>query len=149
MTTTNYDDATAIKQAKKTINNLLAKLVSNQFTPVDLQAIYTGLGESYDDYRGKIYTSAPAVSFTGGGGTGATATASIAAGLVDSVTVTAPGTGYTSPPDVVFTGGGGAGTVGVATLSGTGVDTVAVDNQSLTAKLYAKIAELDADFLAL
>jgi len=58
---------------------------------------------------GSGYTSAPAVSFTGGGGSGATATANVSGGVVTSITVTAGGTGYTSVPTVSFSGGGGSG----------------------------------------
>lgn len=46
------------------------------------------------------YNSAPAVTISGGGGSGATATAIIASGVVIAVTVTAPGSGYTSTPTV-------------------------------------------------
>lgn len=59
--------------------------------------------------QGAGYQSAPAVSFTGGGGTGAMGTAVIGtggnAGKVVGVTVTNPGSGYTSAPTVAFTGG--------------------------------------------
>lgn len=55
---------------------------------------------------GTGYTSAPSVSFTGGGGTGATATATVSGGSVVHVRVSAGGSGYTSAPTVVFTGGG-------------------------------------------
>jgi hypothetical protein len=51
---------------------------------------------------GSGYTSAPTVFFTGGGGSGAVATATIASGAVDTVTVTTAGTGYTSVPTVSF-----------------------------------------------
>ncbi len=50
---------------------------------------------------GRGYTTAPAVSFVGGGGTGATATATISGGVVTAITVGTPGSGYTSPPRVV------------------------------------------------
>lgn len=56
------------------------------------------------------YTSAPTVSFTGGNGSGATATAYLGNGIntgkVVQVIVTNPGVGYTTAPSVVFTGGG-------------------------------------------
>lgn len=51
---------------------------------------------------GSGYTSAPAVTFSGGGGTGATGTAVLTNGVVTSVTVTAGGTGYTSAPTVAI-----------------------------------------------
>lgn len=43
------------------------------------------------------------VAFTGGAGTGATATLTIENGAVVDIDLTAPGTGYTSAPAVVFT----------------------------------------------
>lgn len=52
---------------------------------------------------GNGYATPPAVSLTGGGGTGATAIATLLDGYVGSVVVTAPGTGYTAPPAVAFT----------------------------------------------
>lgn len=53
------------------------------------------------------YTSAPVITFTGGGGTGAAATAVInSLGQVVGLRITNPGSGYTSAPTVVFTGGG-------------------------------------------
>lgn len=51
---------------------------------------------------GAKYTSPPAVTLTGGGGTGATATATISGGVVTSVAVGSAGAGYTSPPTVTF-----------------------------------------------
>jgi|GEM_PF-6918000 len=58
---------------------------------------------------GSGYTSAPTVSFSGGGGTGAAGTATIVGGGVTAVIITNPGTGYTSAPTVNFSGGGGSG----------------------------------------
>ena len=52
---------------------------------------------------GEYYTSAPTVTFSGGGGSGATGTAVISAGgLVTGVTINTAGTGYTSAPTVTF-----------------------------------------------
>lgn len=50
--------------------------------------------------QGFGYTSTPAVTISGGGGTGATAVATIANGQVTAISVTAGGTGYTSTPTV-------------------------------------------------
>jgi hypothetical protein len=58
---------------------------------------------------GVNYTSAPTVTITGGGGTGATAVAIVADGVVTEITVTNPGTGFTSQPTVTITAGGGSG----------------------------------------
>lgn len=47
----------------------------------------------------------------------ATATASVSAGAVSSITVSSAGEGYTVAPDVVFDGGGGTGATATATIS--------------------------------
>lgn len=70
---------------------------------------------------GTGYTSAPTVAITGGGGTGATATALIANGRVTGFTITNVGAGYTSAPTVALTGGVGAGAAASAVID-TGVD---------------------------
>jgi hypothetical protein len=66
---------------------------------------------------GAGYTSAPTVALTGGGGTGATATAQIADGKVTGFTITSPGTGYTSAPTVALTGGAGSGATAAVVVS--------------------------------
>jgi len=63
---------------------------------------------------GTGYTSAPTVTLTGGGGTGATATAIVDSGSVIGVSITNPGTGYTSVPTVAFSGGAGTGAAATA-----------------------------------
>jgi len=65
---------------------------------------------------GTGYTTSPTVVFTGGAGTGAAGTATIASGGVTSVIITNHGTGYTSAPTMSFTGGGGTGAVANSTL---------------------------------
>lgn len=74
---------------------------------------------------GTGYTSAPTVAFSGGGGTGAAATAVISGG-VTAVSVGSPGTGYTTAPAVLFSGGGGTGAAAFAIISGSGVASVTV-----------------------
>jgi hyaluronate lyase len=58
---------------------------------------------------GAGYRSAPTVSITGGNGSGATATATIAAGKVTAITMTSGGSGYTTTPTVSLSGGDGSG----------------------------------------
>ncbi len=67
---------------------------------------------------GTGYTTAPTVSFTGGGGSGATATAVTDGDTITDVIITDPGEGYTSAPTVAFTGGGGASAAATATIGG-------------------------------
>lgn len=77
----------------------------------------TGIGGIQLTNAGTGYTSPPAVSFTGGGGTGAAATAQCNGdGTVTGFQMTAAGTGYTSVPTVVLTGGGGTGAAGTAVI---------------------------------
>lgn len=66
------------------------------------------------------YIVAPVVSFTGGGGTGATATAIISATTtrITGFTITNPGSGYTSAPTVTLSGGGGIQATGTCSLNG-------------------------------
>ncbi|HEY0667951.1 MAG TPA: RagB/SusD family nutrient uptake outer membrane protein [Sphingobacteriaceae bacterium] len=66
---------------------------------------------------GSKYTSAPVVSITGGGGTGATAKAFVSGGKVVRIKVLTEGSGYTTPPVVTLSGGGGSGTVITPLLS--------------------------------
>lgn len=56
-------------------------------------------------------TTPPGVTFTGGGGSGAAATAVLTNGVVTSVVITNPGSGYTSAPTVHFSSGAAAATV--------------------------------------
>lgn len=68
---------------------------------------------------GTGYLAPPVVEITGGGGSGATAAATIDAnGSLTGITVTNPGSGYTSTPAVTLGGGGGNGAViGTVTLA--------------------------------
>jgi hypothetical protein len=66
---------------------------------------------------GTGFTSAPAVAFGGGVGSGATAVAVVSGGVVTAVNVTAGGN-FTSTPTVTFSGGGGTGAAATATMSG-------------------------------
>lgn len=65
---------------------------------------------------GTGYTSAPTVAFSGGGGTGAAATAIIEDGKVVGFNITNAGSGYTSKPTINFTGGAGTGAAASAVL---------------------------------
>jgi hypothetical protein len=81
----------------------------------DINPIFTVGSVTVTD-GGSGFIKAPTVTFTGGG-TGATAIASIANGQVTSVTITNAGTGYTSPPTITFSGGGGKGAAATAIMT--------------------------------
>ena len=74
--------------------------------------------------KGYSYETAPTITLSGGGGSGATAKAILGsdatddAGKVRSIQVTAAGSGYTSAPTVSFSGGGGYGASAKANLGG-------------------------------
>ena len=60
---------------------------------------------------GSGYTSAPLVTITGGGGTGALATATVTNGAVSAITLTSVGSGYTTVPAVTISAPSGIGGV--------------------------------------
>jgi hypothetical protein len=66
---------------------------------------------------GSGFSIPPTITISGGGGTGATASASVFNGIIQTVNVTSIGSGYTTSPTVTVTGGGGSGAVLVAVLS--------------------------------
>ena len=82
---------------------------------------------------GTGYTSTPTVSFTGGSGSGAKATATVAGGVVTAITVTSGGFGYTSAPTINISGGAGSGATATATAAnGSKEYSLAVTGGSLT-----------------
>ncbi len=78
--------------------------------------------------RGTGYTSAPTVGFSGGGGSGAAATAVLANdGSVAYIEMTNYGSGYTSAPTVSITGGGGSSAAGTALVGCDNITTRSLD----------------------
>ena len=77
------------------------------------------------------YTSAPGVTISDPTGTGATATATVAGGIVTGVTINSPGSGYSANPVVSFSGGGATtNAIGKVTVIGgaiTGISLVGCD----------------------
>lgn len=81
------------------------------YTPPAKLGTLTGVVSVSVTAGGTLYNVAPTVTFTGGSGTGAAATAIVFRGAVVAIFITAQGTGYTSAPTVVLTptsGGSGA-----------------------------------------
>ena len=78
---------------------------------------------------GHSYTSPPTVQITGGGGTGATGTATLSGGQVTAINVENGGAGYTSVPAISLVGGGGFGATATAILETTGtVGSLSISN---------------------
>ncbi|EPL6245899.1 TPA: right-handed parallel beta-helix repeat-containing protein [Klebsiella pneumoniae] len=70
---------------------------------------------------GSGYTTAPTVTISGGGGTGALATATVSGGAVTKISVLYKGFGYTTAPTIAISGGGGSGATATGTVSSGGV----------------------------
>ena len=62
------------------------------------------------------YIDTPLVVISGGGGSGATAVATVSGSSVSGITITNPGVGYASSPTFTLVGGGGAATIGGSAL---------------------------------
>ena len=97
-----------------------AEILAGTESPTDSNVLNTPI---FDDFvsrvsireRGSGYTSAPTVQFSGGGGTGAAATAEVLHS-VQRVTLATFGSDYTSAPTVQFSGGGGTGAAATAII---------------------------------
>ncbi|MFQ2347549.1 phage tail-collar fiber domain-containing protein [Aeromonas dhakensis] len=66
---------------------------------------------------GSGYTSRPAVTVTGGGGTGLKVHAEYAGGVVTAIRVDDQGDGYTTAPTLTISGGGGSGATAAAAIT--------------------------------
>ena len=100
---------TAVDATTGDPNTVFVKYITGGSTTTKVQGISVTT-------PGSGYLTAPTVTITSGGGSGATAVAVIANGYVLAIDVTNQGSGYTSTPTVTITGGSGAGAVGTATL---------------------------------
>jgi len=108
------------------------------------------IADVYMQSMGSGYTSAPTVTFSGGGGSGAAGTAifgtrqQYVAGTlttiacVTGITITNGGTGYTTLPTITLTGGGGSGVLPIARFAATRTIPFANldQNASATAKVW-------------
>jgi hypothetical protein len=101
---------------------------------------------------GTGYTAVPTVTFTGGGGSGATAVPVLTGGSISAINITNIGTGYTSAPTFNFAGGGtGTGLALTAVLGGANnsnakFSTAAAGQISLTSPtLWVDYIFLDTD----
>jgi len=124
------------------------------------------------------YLTPPTISFTGTGGSGTVATAVVLDGVIQSVTVTIPGSGwvgtptvtartdiitsftmnswgknYTSPPTVTVSGGGSTNqATGTAVLTNNGVSSITVGNSGgtgYTSQPTVSVLDSNAKFIAI
>jgi hypothetical protein len=98
---------------------------------------------------GSGYTDTPTITLSGGGGTGATASARLTNDWIDNILVDQGGSGYTSTPSVTISGSGGASAVAIVS-GGTVIDIRLTPSGTLTALNQAvTIFGVDSDFLPL
>ncbi len=121
-------NATALGTGQVRLTNATgSKLSLNADTTVD--SLTSGIAAATTIVGGTGGTNGtyPLV-FTGGGGSGAAGTATIAGGVITAVTLTDLGTNYTSAPTITLSGGGGTGTV----TSNFGSSAIALNTRTLT-----------------
>lgn len=102
-----FSDATSINSASLSIQSIRSANANNYGSYVTFLKLTAG---------GSGYTSAPTVTISGGGGSGATAQAYITNGAVLGFRMQSLGSGYTSAPTVTLSGGGGSGATATATV---------------------------------
>ena len=122
-TTQSASDADFNNLKQKWRDTLIADVTSSKTTSsinsraAGYQTSMYGLGGIKVVNAGSGYTTEPTVQITGGGGTGAIATATVSAGKVSAITLTSGGTGYTTAPTITLSGGGGSGATASALLA--------------------------------
>jgi hypothetical protein len=79
-------------------------VTTQPFSQATAQAVLNGnaLGSISVTFGGAGYTTVPAVTISGGGGSGAQATAVVSGGVVTAINLTSFGTGYSLPPTVTI-----------------------------------------------
>jgi len=80
---------------------------------------------------GSGYTTAPQITFIGGEGSGAEATATIGDGVIGPITVTESGSGYLTQPTIIFTGISTVSAAATAVLSNGSVSSIQIINAGL------------------
>jgi len=132
-----YDSIiSASREIKKLYDLIKAFNIQTKYTTKDLRnKVFKNIQDIYSDDSSLIkfldnalkkYAISTTVSFTGGGGSGATGTAVVSNGVIQTVSITTGGNGYTSAPTVSFTGEGGSGATGTAVVSNGVIQTVSI-----------------------
>jgi hypothetical protein len=92
---------------------------------IDSNGHVTGVTLIPPNMGGQGYTTNPGITFTGGGGSGASATAIMSPTSLSGIAITDPGFGYTSAPTITIPGGNPNATA-TATIQGTGIEGILV-----------------------
>ncbi|WP_119080043.1 RagB/SusD family nutrient uptake outer membrane protein [Chitinophaga alhagiae] len=110
-------------EAENEVNGSPSQAAIDAVNEVRRRAWSTGVKAITILSGGSGYTSAPAVTFSGGNGSGAAATATVTDGQVsaivldpDAITGTAMGQGYSTPPVITIAGGGGSDATASASI---------------------------------
>ncbi len=103
-------------------------------TPAVAVATLNGISGATLTAGGANYVSAPAVQFSGGGGTGAAAQAIVSGGVVTAIVMTNLGSNYTTAPIITLNGGGGTGATALANLSLGTVGSLVIQNPGMYTK---------------
>lgn len=88
---------------------------------------------------GSGYDSIPTITFIGGGGTGATAVATITAGVVTNIVITNRGTGYTSAPTISISSPTGVGPITALAKTTLVTENVTIEYQNTETNLNETI----------
>ena len=113
-TTTTMPDGTVIPMWGYTCGTASANATCAPLSGSSAGASTGALGGIYVLSGGSGYSSSPTVGITGGGGTGAAATAVVSGGQIVGFNVTSHGSGYTSAPTVAITDTTGSGAAAAA-----------------------------------
>ena len=116
---TSNDAVSPVLDLIRTDAIVIRNLVDNPFAYGELTGV---VSEVLVVDGGQNYT-APVITISGGGGTGATATATIQSGAITQIEVNNPGFGYTSTPDVVITDDNGSNANATAIVATRAVST--------------------------
>jgi Shikimate 5-dehydrogenase len=105
-------NATPSSEAINAVNLVRRRAFGKNIHGENLSAITIVNGGS-----GYSATNLPVITITGGGGSGATARATVSGGKITAITITNRGAFYTSVPTVAITGGGGTGATAAAVIT--------------------------------
>lgn len=129
----------ALRNAKSELNVVPKLLIAPGYTS---QRPTDGVKTIEKSTNGVGYTSAPTVTISGGGGSGAEAVATIGTdGTLAAIAVTKPGFGYTAAPTVTLTGGGGTTQATATATLGTVANPVTMELLTLAAKFRAGVVK--------